>query len=208
MVAAEKWEKSLIFCERNETIDSLHREIETRWMDRLHAGWERMYPGLDMEAVFGAGSRDERKIGIFQRWATRFTRGQDELSVALRKSYPHTLFLGPEESELPAELWNDAPALVAGANDVLRSLHSAGTAQPASTTGWRCGAWMLLSPGGSSGGVPGFSINTAVCLNASSPRTILVLGLVSSRTLKKSAWRAQRTCPSSGRSRRSYCAGF
>ncbi|WP_026605541.1 SNF2-related protein [Methylocapsa acidiphila] len=127
MSAADKWEKSLLFCERNATIDSLHEEIEKRWMDRLHAQWERMYPGSDMEAVFGAGSGDERKVGIFQRWAMRFTRGQDELSVAFRESYPHTLFLRPDESALPLELWGDVSMLVADANDVLRSQRSSGT---------------------------------------------------------------------------------
>ncbi len=121
MSAADSWEKSLLFCERNATIDSLHEEIEARWMGRLHARWQRMYPGSDMEAIFGAGSGDERKVGIFQRWATRFTRGQDELSVALREAYPHTLFVGPDEPALTFELWGDVPSLVADANDVLRS---------------------------------------------------------------------------------------
>ena len=127
MTAADNWEKSLLFCERNETIDSMHTEIEARWMRRLVDRWEHMFPGSDMEAVFGAGSGEDRKIGIAQRWATRFTRGQDELSVALRESYPHTLFVGPDEVALPVELWEDVSALVADANDVLRAQRASAT---------------------------------------------------------------------------------
>jgi hypothetical protein len=112
MSAADNREKSLIFCERNRTISSLQEEIEKRWMNGLLARWQRMYPDADMEAVFGAGSRDERRVGTFQRWATRFTRGQDELSVALRESYPHTLFVRPDEPELRQDLWHDTSALI------------------------------------------------------------------------------------------------
>lgn len=127
MSAADNWEKSLLFCERNETIDSIYKEIEARWMGRLHARWEQMYPGSNMETVFGAGSDEERRLGIFQRWQSRFRRGQDELSVALRESYPHTLFVGPDEPALTFELWGDVAALVADANDVLRSLRASST---------------------------------------------------------------------------------
>jgi hypothetical protein len=126
LAAADEWEKSLMFCERNATIDSLHDEIEERWTGRLLARWVKMYPGHGMEDVFGAGSGEDRKVGVFQRMAMRFTRGQDELSVALRESYPHTLFVGPTESGLPQDLFEDAAMLVDAANEVLKAQRSSG----------------------------------------------------------------------------------
>lgn len=127
MAAADRWEKSLIFCERNATIDSLQSAIEARWMGRLLTRWQRLYPQADEVGVFGAGSGDERTVGVFQRWAGRFTRGQDQLSVALREAYPYTLFVPPDEHTLPEALWADLPALLADANEVLRAQRSGPT---------------------------------------------------------------------------------
>ena len=153
---------------------STRRSRSVGW-SRLHAQWERMYPGSDMEAVFGAGSVTSGKVGVFQRWAMRFTRGQDELSVAFRKSYPHTLFLRPDKSALPLELWGDVYMLVADANDVLRSQRSSGTNATASTIGWLGVAWMSRSPAGSSAPpARRFSVSTAVFLCGSSTRATLV----------------------------------
>lgn len=128
MAAAERWEKSLLFCERNATIDAVHAEIEARWMARLHERWQGLYPGYTREQVFGAGSDEERARGVFQRWQQRFTKGDDQLSVALREAYPHTLLVPPDEDGLPDRLWQELGAILEDANDVLRGVRSGGTA--------------------------------------------------------------------------------
>lgn len=126
MLAADRWEKSLLFCERNATIKSLQDAIEQRWMGRLLGRWQVLYPGTDYESVFGAGSGDDRTVGHFQRWTRRFTAGQDQLSVALRESYPHTLFVGPDENALPRALWSDLSPLLRDANEVLQAQRCSG----------------------------------------------------------------------------------
>jgi len=127
MDAAKHWEKSLVFCERNATIDELHTTIEEHWMRRLLDRWQRLYPSANHEGIFGAGSGDGRIVGIFQRWATKFTKGQDQLSIALRESYPHTLFVPPGEDGLPKELWSDVAKLLCDTNAALRGQKANGT---------------------------------------------------------------------------------
>lgn len=127
MASARNWEKSLVFCERNETIDELYRTLDGRWMQHLLAKWKHLYPTLDHDGIFGAGSGEERKVGVFQRWATKFTKGQDQLSIALHESYPHTLFVPPDDDGLPKELWSDVASLVHNANEVLRGQKASGS---------------------------------------------------------------------------------
>lgn len=126
MAAATRWEKVLLFCERNATITAVEQAITQRWMGGLLSRWQRLYPGTDWEGVFGAGTGDERTVGVFQRWAARFTKGADQLSVALRESYPHTLFVPEDEPGLPDALWRDIPWLLEAANEALRAQRTSG----------------------------------------------------------------------------------
>ena len=132
MSAAQEWEKTLVFCERNATIGELKETLDAQWLGRLLKQWQRIVPDATHEAIFGAseGSSSDgmaRKVGAFQRWAARFTRGQDELSVALREAYPHTLFVPPDANDLPRALFRAESSLLADANDVLAAQVASGT---------------------------------------------------------------------------------
>jgi hypothetical protein len=88
-------------------------------LDKLSTRWQFLYPGESKEQAFGTE-------GHSQSWSNRFTRSQDELYLALRESYPHTLLVGPEQSALPIELWQHSESILEDANDLLRTIRTRG----------------------------------------------------------------------------------
>ena len=128
--AGEGGSKSLVFCERNATIGTLKKRVESRWMNHQLRLWKKHYRKGTAESIFGYKDGDHRVLGEFQKLATRFTKAQDAVTLALRESYPYTLFVPPGETELPKELWKDQDALLADANHILgRQLTSGTTAK-------------------------------------------------------------------------------
>jgi len=91
LAAAERNEKTLIFCARVETLRELRREIEAMWNDRMLESWRRVYPGASATDIFDQATDDTRIRGRHSRLQTRFQRGQDALYLALRERYVGTL---------------------------------------------------------------------------------------------------------------------
>jgi hypothetical protein len=123
---ARKGEKSLIFCERNATISVLQRRLERQWMRQQTCLWQTHYSGASRADIFGRSEGKKRIRGEFQKLSTRFSRGQDALSLALRESYPWTLFVPPGEQDLPKALWRDEDALLEESNRILRCQKTSG----------------------------------------------------------------------------------
>ena len=126
--AADRGEKTLIFSERNETVINVAKLLRGRWRKRHLRRWQRLVPGANRTAIFGRGSGGARVRGEFEKIADRFRGGQNELCLALRESYPHTLLVPDRpRARLPAALWKDLDTLVDEANAVLSQTLSSGT---------------------------------------------------------------------------------
>ncbi|KAB2911576.1 MAG: helicase [Kofleriaceae bacterium] len=91
--AAERGEKTLIFCARVDTIARLKRDLDEAWDARLFAAWQRVYPGSTWEEIFGVSEGDgrARERGRHGLLRDRFNRRQDLLHMALRERYLQTL---------------------------------------------------------------------------------------------------------------------
>ena len=99
-------------------------------------GWSRLprSVGANVSGLRHGGGVRRRdrvtsgKVGIFQRWAMRFTRGQDELSVAFRESYAaHAVPQAKTNRHFRLSCGAMSPCSWPMPNDVLRSQRSSGT---------------------------------------------------------------------------------
>ena len=90
--AAERGEKTLIFCTRIATLEQLRRELDAAWESRLLERWRRVYPGTEANDIFDSREDDaRRKRGRHSLLQARFHRSQDALYLALREPYLRTL---------------------------------------------------------------------------------------------------------------------
>ncbi|HSN98989.1 MAG TPA: DEAD/DEAH box helicase family protein, partial [Candidatus Nanopelagicales bacterium] len=85
--AAERGEKTLVFCARVETLAELARELGRAWEARLLERWRRAYPGAARDDIFDSTEEGERARGRHARLQTRLHRPQDALYLALRERY-------------------------------------------------------------------------------------------------------------------------
>ncbi len=81
IAAAERGEKTLIFCGRTQTISQLGRELDAAWNDRVLATWRKVYPDATDTEI------KERH----DRLNERMHRSNDRLHMALRERYLQTL---------------------------------------------------------------------------------------------------------------------
>jgi superfamily II DNA or RNA helicase len=89
--AAERGEKTLVFCSRVETRAELVRELSDAWDTRLLDRWRRAYPGAARDDIFDASDGDDRARGRHGRLQSRFHSSQDALYLALRERYLQSL---------------------------------------------------------------------------------------------------------------------
>ncbi|WP_437737338.1 SNF2-related protein [Sorangium sp. So ce1335] len=89
--AAERGEKTLVFCSRVETRTELARELTAAWEARLLDRWRRAYPGAAHSDIFDVSGGDDRARGRHTRFQSRFHRSQDALYLALRERYLQSL---------------------------------------------------------------------------------------------------------------------
>lgn len=111
--AAERGEKTLIFCARVQTLNELKREIEAMWNDQMLESWRRVYPGAEASDIFDQSTDEARVRGRHSRLQVRFQRGQDALYLALRERYVATLL---DASDFAEENLDD---IVQRANEIL-----------------------------------------------------------------------------------------
>ncbi|SAK99924.1 helicase [Caballeronia calidae] len=84
--AADRGEKSLIFCSRVATLEQLRRELDAAWESRILERWRRVYRGADATDIFDTREdRDKRQRGRHSLLQSRFHRPQDALYLALRE---------------------------------------------------------------------------------------------------------------------------
>lgn len=115
--AADRGEKTLIFCSRVATLELLRRELDGAWESRIIDRWRQVYPDVGAEDIFDSHEGDDkRQRGKHAALQTRFHRPQDALYLALREPYLRTL--------TPLADWALArlPAVVEEANLILSEL--------------------------------------------------------------------------------------
>ena len=90
--AADRGEKTLIFCSRIATLEQLRRELDTIWESRVLERWRRVYPGAGASDIFDTREEDDkRQRGRHSLLQARFHRPQDGLYLALREPYLRTI---------------------------------------------------------------------------------------------------------------------
>ena len=95
--AADRDEKTLIFCARIETLRTLRKALEERWIEGiLLARWKKVVRGADYATIFDTTEAGAKRIGIHTRVRSRFHRSQDSLYLALRESYTQLVGVGDE----------------------------------------------------------------------------------------------------------------
>ncbi|MGE3673355.1 MAG: helicase-related protein [Polyangiaceae bacterium] len=114
--AAERDEKTLIFCARVATLHELKREIEAEWDERMLGAWQRVFPGAQASDIFDTTEDESRIRGRHSKLRNRFQRPQDALYLALRERYVPTLL---EASGFAEEHLGE---IVDRANQILRGL--------------------------------------------------------------------------------------
>lgn len=111
--AAERGEKTLIFCARVATLEELRRQLRDVWLERLVGRWARVYEDASPETIFDSHEEEDRVRGRHSKLQLRFQRTQDALYLALRERYLHTVVdIGTFGVE-------HADTIVARANEVL-----------------------------------------------------------------------------------------
>ncbi|WP_238381212.1 helicase-related protein [Mariniblastus fucicola] len=117
--AADKGEKTLIFCTRIATLRQLRRELDAVWESRILARWREVYPDANEHELFGDGADKKGRHTLLQ---SRFHRTQDILYLALREPYLQTFAaIGDWAS-------NNLEEIVVEANGVLQGLRLGKTA--------------------------------------------------------------------------------
>lgn len=123
LAAAERGEKTLVFCSRIETLEELARELRTEWEAQLLQRWQRLYPGASEEEIFDLRTPDEKvRKGRHALLQQRFHRGQDPLYLAFRERYVLALLQLHDWPLLHLD------AVVAEANRILQEVRTGATA--------------------------------------------------------------------------------
>lgn len=92
--AADRGEKTLIFCSRIATLEQLRRELDSIWECRLLERWRKVYPAAEPEEIFDRREADEsRHRGRHALLQGRFHRPQDALCLALREHHCRTVIV-------------------------------------------------------------------------------------------------------------------
>ena len=90
--AAERNEKTLIFCARKATLEHLRRELDSSWEIRVLERWRRVYPNASAIEIFDTRPDDgQRQRGRHSLLQSRFHRAPDSLYLFLREPYLRTL---------------------------------------------------------------------------------------------------------------------
>lgn len=121
--AADRGEKTLIFCSRIATLEQLRHELDAIWESRILERWRRVYPEAGAGDIFDTREDDDRRQrGRHSQLQSRFHRPQDGLYLALREPYLRTI--------APIADWalNNVGRVVREANRVLRDVRVGRTA--------------------------------------------------------------------------------
>jgi hypothetical protein len=120
--AAERGEKTLVFCARIATLTDLARNIDEEWERRVLGQWALVHPNLDPSEIFDREEDGKRERGRHTRMQRRFHAARDSLYLALRERYVLTLLM------MGGWALDCLPAIVEEANLRLRRVRTKGTA--------------------------------------------------------------------------------
>ena len=114
--AADRGEKTLIFCSRIATLQRLRQMLDRIWETRILRKWQQVYPDAGEEDVFGTRRGDDEQRGRYSLLQSRFRSSQDALYIAIREPYLRTLE--------PLAEWtlSHLDAVTEQANELLRTL--------------------------------------------------------------------------------------
>jgi hypothetical protein len=115
LAAVTKREKTLIFCDRVETIRTITRAIEGLWLQELFGLWRRVFPEATEADVWGG---DAEGRGRHHRYQARFRQGRDSLYLALRENYLHSI------AEITPEATPPRDQIVGRANQILAGVRA------------------------------------------------------------------------------------
>jgi Helicase conserved C-terminal domain/SNF2-related domain len=111
--AAERGEKTLVFCARVATLSGLARDLKLAWAKRVEDRWLEGLPGQERQAIFGS---------IHPRLQKRFHNTRDALYLALREPYCQTLlYFGPWGLEHADEITRRANETLRGVRTIKSS---------------------------------------------------------------------------------------
>lgn len=113
LAAAERGEKTLVFCARVETLRELREIITRKWDERIVAKWQKVYPDATTDNVFDQTEDGGRAKGRHSKLQARFTAPRSPLYLALRERYVPTLL---DATHFAKE---NLPAIVERANRIL-----------------------------------------------------------------------------------------
>lgn len=91
--AAERGEKTLIFCARIATLTDLARDLDSEWERRLVSRWREVYPGVGANEIFDREEDGKRERGRHSRLQRRLHAARDALYLALRERYAQSILL-------------------------------------------------------------------------------------------------------------------
>lgn len=114
--AAERGEKTLVFCARVETLHELRSRIAKEWDERIVARWRRVYPDATVDDVFDRTEDGERARGRHSVLRARFKAPRSPLYLALRERYVPTMLRASDFAE------RHMASVVARANAILSTL--------------------------------------------------------------------------------------
>ena len=90
--AADRGEKTLIFCSRIATLEQLRRKLDSIWECRILERWRKVYPDAQADEIFDTREEDEtRQRGRQSLLQARFRKSQDVLYLALREFHCRTV---------------------------------------------------------------------------------------------------------------------
>jgi hypothetical protein len=120
--AADRGEKTLVFCARIATLTDLARDLDAEWERRVLEKWRKVYPDAAVGDIFDREEDGKRERGRHGRLQRRFHAARDALYLALRERYAQSILL---LQDWPLER---LPAIVAEANTRLRRVRTQGVA--------------------------------------------------------------------------------
>ncbi|MEO7327254.1 MAG: SNF2-related protein [Minicystis sp.] len=120
--AAERGEKTLVFCARIATLTDLARDIDAEWEGRLLGQWREVYPGAAATDIFDSEDEGRRERGRHSKLQRRFHAARDALYLALRERYAQSILL------LQGWPMERLPEIVKDANRRLQGVRTRGSA--------------------------------------------------------------------------------
>lgn len=91
LAAAQRDEKTLVFCTRVATLTALKNQLDSAWVELLLKRWRAVYPDIEASELFSHEDDEGRSRGRHAELSRRFHAHGSRLYLALRERYLHTV---------------------------------------------------------------------------------------------------------------------